>query len=145
MTIAPSRPVVAVGAIILAGDRVVLIERGVPPARGLWSVPGGKLELGESLAEAVVREVHEETGLVVVCGPLVDVVERVIPAEAPGAPPLHFVILDYLATVDGTPEPVAGSDVTAARWVEWSELDELPLTTGLYPVLEKARGLVHLA
>jgi len=140
-----ARPVVAVGAIILAGDHVVLIERGVPPARGQWSVPGGKVELGETLADAVVREVHEETGLRVACGPLVDVVERVIPAEHPDAPPLHFVILDYLATVDGMPEPVAGSDVTAARWVAWSELGALPLTRGLLPVLEKARGLVHLA
>lgn len=140
-----TRPVVAVGAIILAGDRVLLIERGVPPARGMWSVPGGKLELGERLADAVEREVHEETGLRVTCGPLVDVVERVLPADAPDAPPLHFVILDYLATVDGMPDPVAGSDVTAARWVAWSELGSLPLTTGLLPVLEKARGLVHLA
>jgi ADP-ribose pyrophosphatase YjhB (NUDIX family) len=140
-----SRPVVAVGAIILAGDRVLLIERGVPPARGMWSVPGGKLEHGERLADAVEREVHEETGLRVRCGPLVDVVERVIPGEAPDAPALHFVILDYLATVEGMPEPVAGSDVTAARWVAWSELAGLPLTTGLLPVLEKARGLVHLA
>jgi len=131
-------PRVAVGAIVLAGDRVLLVERGAPPGVGLWTVPGGKLELGESLAAAVVREVREETGLAVRCGPLVDVVERV-------GDGYHFVILDYLASVDGTPAPVAGGDVRDARWVAWSELAGLPLTTGLIPVLERARTLVHLA
>jgi 8-oxo-dGTP diphosphatase len=137
----PARaPRVAVGAIVIAGDRVLLVERGAPPGVGLWTVPGGKLERGEHLAAAVVREVREETGLAVQCGPLVDVVER-------AGDDYHFVILDYLATVDGggAPVPVAGGDARAARWVAWSELAALPLTSGLIPVLERARSLVHLA
>jgi ADP-ribose pyrophosphatase YjhB (NUDIX family) len=131
-------PRVAVGAIVLSGDRVLLVERGAPPGEGLWTVPGGKLEPGERLAAAVVREVREETGLAVTCGPLVDVVERL--GEG-----YHFVILDYLATAVGETTPVAGGDARAARWVPWPELADLPLTAGLIPVLERARTLVHLA
>jgi ADP-ribose pyrophosphatase YjhB (NUDIX family) len=85
-----------------------------------------------------VREVREETGLAVTCGPLVDVVER-------AGDDYHFVILDYLATAVGDAAPVAGGDARAARWVAWSELASLPLTAGLIPVLEHARSLVHLA
>jgi 8-oxo-dGTP diphosphatase len=136
----PAVPRVAVGAILFHADRVLLVERGAPPGVGLWTVPGGKLELGEALADAVVREVREETGLAIACGPLVEVVERF----SDGA--IHYVILDYLATLAAPPpagaappEPVPGDDVRAARWVAWSELAALPLTAGLVPVLERAR------
>jgi len=135
---AAGTPRIAVGAIIFDRDRVLLVERGTPPAVGRWTVPGGKLELGETLAAAVVREVHEETGLVVRCGPLVEVVERV--SVAGGDEAYHYVILDYLATVDAPADPVPGDDVRAARWVPWAELDTLPLTDGLAPVLDRARA-----
>ena len=136
-------PVVGVGAIVFdAAGRVLLVERGKPPGEGLWTVPGGRLEHNETLAQAVAREVREETGLIVEVGALACVVERM-------GDDFHFVILDYLATVDGPgdarPAVVAGGDARAARWVAWSELATLPLTTGLLHVLEKARGLVHLA
>lgn len=128
-------PVVAVGAIVFdAAGRVLLVERGRPPGEGLWSVPGGKLERGETLAQAVAREVHEETGLVVEVGPLACVVERMGDDH-------HFVILDYLARVIGPPASLAAAtDARAARFVDEDELGRLPLTDGLAPVLERARA-----
>lgn len=128
--------VVAVAAIVFdAADRVLLVERGRPPGAGLWSVPGGKLEHAETLAQAVAREVREETGLVVEVGALACVVERI-------SDDFHYVILDYLARViGGPPTPVAGDDVRAARWVAPDELAALPLTEGLIPVLARARAM----
>ena len=125
-------PVCAVGAFIFDGDRVLVIRRAKPPGAGLWSVPGGKLEAGETLAQAVAREVREETGLVVEVGPLAAVVERM------GAD-YHFVILDYLARVTGG-SLTAASDVSAARWVTDDELASLPHTEGLIGVLARARA-----
>lgn len=128
-------PVVAVAGIVFDDQgRVLLIQRGKPPGQGLWTVPGGKLEGGESLADAVVREVREETGLDVTVGPLVEVVERI--AEG-----YHYVILDYLAF--GAGEPRAGTDAADARFVTREELAALPLTDGLLPVLDRARDVLH--
>ncbi len=130
----PAAPRIAVAAVIFDdAGRVLLVRRGRPPGEGLWTVPGGKLEPHEQLADAVVREVREETGLQVRCGPLVEVVERM--GEG-----WHFVILDYLATVLGG-ALVAGDDVTDARWVTAAELAALPLTDGLVPVVDRARSL----
>lgn len=137
-------PVVAVAAIVFDPEgRVLLVERAKPPGAGLWSVPGGRLEQAETLAQAVAREVREETGLVVEVGPLSCVVERM-------GDDFHYVILDYLARVigsvapDGAPSgklvPVAGSDAAAARWVPPDELTRIPLTEGLLVVLERARA-----
>ncbi len=124
-------PVCAVAALIFDGDRVLVIQRGKPPGEGLWSLPGGKLEAGETLARAVAREVQEETGLVVDVGPLACVVERM--GEG-----YHFVILDYLArSIGGT--LAAASDVRDARWVTDEELAALPHTEGLLDVLARAR------
>lgn len=125
-------PIVAVGAIVMDGPRVLLVERGKPPGEGLWSVPGGRLERNETLAQAVAREVREETGLVVEVGPLACVVERM-------GDDFHFVILDYLACVIGG-SPAPGSDARAVRFVDEQELHRLPLTDGLIPILERARA-----
>ena len=131
-------PRVAVAAVIFDDDgRVLLIERGRPPGQGLWTVPGGKLELGESLAAAVQREVREETGLEVEVGELVAVVER-SSLQEPGA--YHYVILDYLARWRGG-APRAGSDARQARFCAEAEAAQLPLTEGLSPVIERARAL----
>ena len=128
-------PVVAVGAIVFdAEGRVLLIERGTPPGVGLWTLPGGKLEGAETLAQGVAREVREETGLVVEIGPLACVVERMSDDH-------HFVILDYLARVIGGSLAAGPSDdARAARFVTADELATLPLTDGLVAVLDRARA-----
>jgi len=137
VTDAPSVPVpvVAVGAVARRADRLLLIRRGRGPAQGEWSVPGGRVELGETLHEAVVRETAEETGLEVVVDRFLGWVERM---GASGTPPAftHFVILDFAVTVlDGDDEPRAGDDATEARWVPIDELGELRLVAGLYEFL----------
>ena len=138
-------PTVAVGAVVIdraaTPPRILLVQRGRPPGVGLWTLPGGKVALGEALATAVEREVREETGVVVTCGALVEVIERVIAAEPPATGLYHYVILDYLATCAGAPPPLAGDDAMAAAWVAWPDLATLPLTTGLMPVIEHAARL----
>src|SRR5205814_5606952 len=106
------RPEVCVGAVVVDDEnRLLLIRRGHGPAQGEWSVPGGRVEAGELLAEAVVRELAEETGLEGVCGELIGWVERVGDGH-------HFVILDFGVTLlDPEAEPVAGDDAAEAAWV----------------------------
>jgi ADP-ribose pyrophosphatase YjhB (NUDIX family) len=117
----------AVGAIVFdAAGRVLLIQRGKPPAEGLWSFPGGRVEAGETLEQAVVREVREETGLEIEVGPLVVIVER---------PP--YEIHDFVARVVGG-VLAAGDDARDARFVE--EPTALPCTEGLPAVIEQARA-----
>jgi ADP-ribose pyrophosphatase YjhB (NUDIX family) len=126
-------PIAAVGAFLFdAEGRVLLVERAKDPGKGLWTVPGGRLEPRETLAQAVAREVREETGLIAEVGPLVCVAERI-------ADDYHFVILDYLARVIGG-TLVAASDASAARFVADSELAEMKVTDGLVDVLERARA-----
>ncbi len=127
-----SAPVVAIAAIVYdAQGRVLLVERGKPPGEGLWTVPGGRLEATETLAQGVAREVREETGMIVEVGALACVVERIGDDH-------HFVILDYVARAIGG-ELAAGSDARAAKWVDEGELQKLPLTEGLQEVLARAR------
>jgi 8-oxo-dGTP diphosphatase len=120
------RPELCVGAIARRGADILLVRRGTEPGRGLWSVPGGRVEAGETLADAVVRELREETGLDGESGSFVGWVER-ITAEH------HFVILDFAVRAEG--EPVAGDDADEARWVSISALGELPLVDGLLAFL----------
>ena len=127
----PPRPEICVGAIARQGDALLLIERGRGAAIGEWSVPGGRVEFGESLAEAVRREMAEETGLDVVVGDVVDWVER-ISAEH------HFVIVDFTVTVvDGTLR--AGDDAADARWVPIGDLGSVRLVDGLLAFLQEHR------
>jgi ADP-ribose pyrophosphatase YjhB (NUDIX family) len=124
------RPLVAVGAVAVRGDgALLLVRRGKAPALGRWSLPGGRVEWGETLPDALRREVAEETGLEVVPGALAGLVERIHLDEG-----FHYVILDYHVTVTGgTLRP--GSDVTDARWVLPSELALLELSDGLLEAL----------
>lgn len=118
-------PMVAVGAVVVVDERLLLIRRGRGVAVGLWSLPGGVVEPGELLAEAVVRELAEETGLEGVCGPLVGVVERFVEGH-------HYVILDHRVTLlDPDAVPTAGDDAADVAWVPLSEVAEWPLVDGL--------------
>lgn len=127
---APGR-IPCVGAVIKdSAGRLLLIRRGHPPGAGLWSLPGGRIEQGESDEEAVVREVGEETGLSVAPGPLVGSVTR------PGPDGAAFEIRDYAASVTGG-DLQAGDDAMDARWVSPAELTELPLTAGLAATLSE--------
>jgi 8-oxo-dGTP diphosphatase len=114
----PEVPRMAVGAVVVDRGRVLLVRRGNPPLKGHWSLPGGALELGESLAEGLVREVREETGLTVEPLELVELLDR-IHREGERVR-YHYVIADYLCRVVGG-EMQAASDADAARWVERAE------------------------
>lgn len=135
----PPRPVTAVGAIVIRGDSVLLVRRGRAPQIGLWSLPGGGLELGESVRDGVAREVREETALEVCVGELVEVFERVV-RDASGEVEYHYVVLDYLCeAVSG--DVAAGDDADEAAWVPKDELGQRELTPDLLPVIEKAFAL----
>ncbi len=125
----PARLVPCVGAIITdAAGRLLLIRRGHEPGKGLWSLPGGRVEPGETDEQALSREVMEETGLAVAPGPLIGAVRRGAPGGA------VFDIRDYAATVTGG-TLAAGDDADDARWAGPAELAALPLTDGLMGAL----------
>lgn len=117
------RPELCVGAVVVADDKLLLIRRGHGPAAGEWSVPGGRVERGETMAEAVVRELREETGLDGVCGELVGWIERIDDEH-------HFVIADFAVVVLGG-ELTAGSDAAEAAWVPLWDVAEQRLAPGL--------------
>ena len=129
-----SRIVLGVAAVIWNGrGDVLLIRRAKEPRKGQWSLPGGKLEFGETLIEGVRREVREETGLEVEILGLIDVAETIRDAEA-GAANDHFVLIDYSARViSGT--AVAASDAAEARWFALEELDTLPLWSEMHRII----------
>lgn len=131
------RPILGVGGLVLDGELVLLVRRGVPPAKGLWSIPGGKLKAGETLTEGVERELFEETGLRVRVGVLVEVYERLPSAVGEDA---HYVVLDYLCEATGGALQ-AGDDAEEARWVPVDGLDGLRLTPGAERVIRKARQM----
>src|ERR1700687_2520382 len=104
----PEHPLVGVGGVVISGDRVLLARRGTEPLRGEWSIPGGLLELGETLTAGVARELREETGLTVRAIELIDAVDRIFPTDGSAKPKFHYVLLDYLCEVVSG-EPKAGS------------------------------------
>lgn len=131
MTTPEPRHVRAVGAIIRDGEgRLLLVQRGHAPAKGLWTIPGGKVEPGETDAEALTREIAEETGLAITVGALAGSVQR------PGVPGTVYEIFDYDATlVDASSQAHAADDAADLRWVFPAELATLPLTDGLVEAL----------
>jgi len=132
----PDRPIVGVGAVIIHQNRVVLVKRGSPPLQGEWSLPGGVVELGETLRAAAEREAREETGLIVKAGEVLEVLDRIIPGEG-GAPEYHYVLIDFLCTVEGGELRAAG-DAADVCWVEESGLAEFKLEQPAIRVLGKA-------
>jgi ADP-ribose pyrophosphatase YjhB (NUDIX family) len=139
----PDRPIVGVGAVIVAidrdaGRRVVLVRRGAPPLEGQWSLPGGVVELGETLRAAAEREAFEETGLAVKAEEILEVFDRIIPGEG-GRPRYHYVLVDFLCRViDLRANPRAGGDATEAAWAGESELATYKLEKPALGVIAKA-------
>jgi mutator protein MutT len=120
-------PELCVGAIVVDADALLMVRRGHGPAAGTWSVPGGRVEAGEAMAESVVREVREETGLDVVCGELAGWVELLTDDR-------HLVVFDFHALVMGG-EMVAGDDAAEVAWVPTVEVGERALSPGLAELL----------
>ncbi len=139
----PDRPVMGVGGVIIDNGRTVLIRRGTEPLRGEWSIPGGTIEIGETLDEAVQRELREETGLEVRVLELIELFDRIYLDQHSTAatdkkkPRFHYVIADYLCELTGG-EPRAGSDVTDLALAREDELVRFHLTEKATSVLKKA-------
>ncbi len=131
----PETPLVGVGAIIIEDDRVVLVKRGNPPSLGEWSIPGGLLEVGETLREAAVREALEETSLTIETGDLLGVYDRVM-RDADERTLYHYVLIDFLCHRMGG-EPHAAGDAAEARWFTRSELKTLALAPDTLEVIQR--------
>lgn len=132
---------VGVAGVVLAGDLVLLVKRGAEPSKGLWSIPGGAVEVGERLARACAREVAEETGVRVEVGPLAAVVERFM-RDPDGRVEYHYVLLDYVCTAEPTP-PTAGDDADDAAWVPLERLADLGMTADTMEVILHAREMAR--
>jgi 8-oxo-dGTP diphosphatase len=132
----PDRPIVGVGAVIVDQARVLLVKRGSPPLLGEWSLPGGVVELGETLRGAAEREAREETGLLVKAGEVLEVLDRIVP-DKDGAPQYHYVLIDFLCAVRGGTLH-AGSDAGDVCWVRESELGKFKLEQPAIEVIRKA-------
>jgi 8-oxo-dGTP diphosphatase len=128
--------VVGVGAVVLDGDRVLLIRRGHEPLKGQWSLPGGSVEIGETLEAAIAREVREETGLDVEVGPIVEVLDR-ISRDAGGRVEHHFVLVDFVCRATGGVLEGA-SDADAAEWVSLDQLTAYGVAGITVQVIRKA-------
>jgi ADP-ribose pyrophosphatase YjhB (NUDIX family) len=131
----PEHPVVGVGAVVVRNRQALIIKRAHDPRKGEWSLPGGLLELGESLAAAICREVREETNLIVAAGPIIETFDRVHRDDA-GRIRYHFVIVDFVCWSDEG-EAVAGSDAEAVAWVTANEIDRYGVNAHAKAVIVK--------
>jgi ADP-ribose pyrophosphatase YjhB (NUDIX family) len=116
----PARPVPGVGALIVDGDRILLVERGREPLKGYWSLPGGAVETGELLEDALRREVREETGLEIDVLHLIEVFERIMPGEN-GRTEYHYILLDYICRATGG-VLAAADDASRVQWFTEAEI-----------------------
>jgi 8-oxo-dGTP diphosphatase len=139
----PDRPIVGVGAVIVDQGRVLLVKRGSPPLLGEWSLPGGVVELGETLRAAAEREAREETGLIVKAGEVLEVLDRIIPGrDDAAAPQYHYVLIDFLCRVEGG-SLQAGGDAADVRWATPAELSAYSLELPAFEVIRKAFSAVN--
>ena len=127
MTTRNDRPLVGVGVAVVDQGRILLVRRANDPGRGLWAVPGGKVEMGERLTEAAAREVREETGLIVEVGELVWAGEHI-------SDQVHIVLIDFLGTLIGG-DLAAGDDADRAEWVPLANAVDYPLTETMYELV----------
>jgi ADP-ribose pyrophosphatase YjhB (NUDIX family) len=123
----PDRPFAGVGAVLVRNGDILLVKRGSDPGRGKWTVPGGLVELGETVEDAVIREVKEECNLDVEVHSLIDVVDNLIQDEKGGLQ-YHFIIVDYFVHIKGENTPHAGSDILTMKWVPLAEARSMELT-----------------
>jgi len=131
----PEIPLIGIGAIIIDGERVLLVKRTHPPIQGQWSIPGGVLEVGELVREAAIREAREETGLIVETGELLGVYDRVL-HDSENRVQYHYVLIDFLCRAVGG-ELHAASDAAEVRWFTPSELPALSLAEDTQDVIRK--------
>ena len=148
----PDKPIVGIGGVVIEDGKALLIRRGNEPLIGQWSIPGGTLELGETLTEGTVRELKEETGLEVRALDMIEVFERInfghgadetwSTMEERRRPRFHFVIVDFLCErISGA--PVAGGDVTDVAWADEDDLEKFALTPTATRVIRKAFSLTR--
>jgi 8-oxo-dGTP diphosphatase len=128
--------VLGVGALIIENGRILLVERGHAPLLGYWSLPGGGVETGERLEQAIRREVREETGLEIEVIDLLEIFERIMP-DAEGRIEYHYVLIDYICKSTGG-ELCAATDASRCEWFREDELAALKITAGTVTVIEKA-------
>lgn len=131
----PDRPLIGVGAIIIDRGRALVVKRASEPLKGEWSVPGGVLELGETLRTGVAREAKEETGLDIVPLEVLEVLDRII-SDPGGRTRYHYVLIDYLCEMVGGALR-AGSDVSEVRWLTPAELETFPIAGNAAAVIRK--------
>lgn len=131
----PEFPLVGVGSVIIESDRVLLVKRAHPPIQGQWSIPGGVLEVGELICEAAIREVREETGLIVEPGELLGVYDRILHNPEKRVQ-YHYVLIDFLCRVVGG-ELQASSDAAEVHWFAREELPPLTLAGDTHDVIQK--------
>jgi ADP-ribose pyrophosphatase YjhB (NUDIX family) len=132
----PKHPLVGVGALIFQDRRILMAQRGKEPLKGWWSLPGGALETGELLADAVRREVREETGLEIEPIRVFEIFERIM-RDVEGTPEYHYVLIDYLCRITGG-TLAAGDDVCRVEWMDRTALSALQITEGTLGVIRRA-------
>jgi 8-oxo-dGTP diphosphatase len=131
----PEAPIAGVGVVVVKGDKILLVKRGKEPSQGRWGLPGGAIELGETVAQAAEREVDEECGIEIEIRDVIEVIDRVIPDDD-GQIRYHYILIDLLAKYRRG-DPIASSDAAEVRWVLEKELDQLELSQATSRVIRK--------